>query len=320
MRSGEGCPVCGSILRSVSRFQYAQDIMAEVEVMEDDSTPATTDIPYECILKIEGLRCDRGHIFATKADPARIMVPCPNPRCRSFLEVVKRGKKRFLRCEDYGNRCSLVVDPIPTLKKENRDQMRKEVQRIGWNVDNLTIGIPSTGWFRMIAQSDDHIKVSLPPRKRKRKGAAKKVDYRSSMDQLEKDVHVHAGEGDKGIIMNMIETLDNISRAVDDARKFDDVKEVERMLGGLEAIRKGAVQSLKQRGIEVISPAGEKFDPHFQEAVGVVVDNEIEQNRVVKVELEGYIMNGKLLRPAMVLVSKHGKEETLDWDEEDWES
>ncbi|MFW3147176.1 MAG: nucleotide exchange factor GrpE [Thermoplasmatota archaeon] len=323
LREGGPCPACGAGLRPVSRFQYAQDLLRKVEVIEEHSTPATANVACEWILSIRGFKCDRGHLFSSDVDLSRTMVPCPNPGCRSYLQLVNHGGRSMLRCEDR-RRCSVTIYPIPRLTSENVMNIAKEVKRIGWDTTWMRANFRLDDWFKRVALTEDYqekeevIEVR-PKRKKSRKEEVIEVRTRGPRTRIDKEVSIRVKESTKGIIMNMIETLDNLARAMDDARKFEDINEVSRMLSGLEAIKKGALRSLEQRNVKAISPHGQRFDPNFHEAVSVVIDNEMEPNSIVKVELDGYLLEGMVLRPAIVVVSKHGKEETMDWETEEWD-
>ena len=61
---------------------------------------------------------------------------------------------------------------------------------------------------------------------------------------------------------------------------------------------------LNKNGIEVVDPAGEPFDPQLHQAMTMVPNPDLEPNTVMDVMQQGYTLNGRLLRPAMVVVSK----------------
>jgi molecular chaperone GrpE len=61
---------------------------------------------------------------------------------------------------------------------------------------------------------------------------------------------------------------------------------------------------LKKFNIEVVNPEGEPFDPQLHQAMSMIENNEVEPNSVIAVMQKGYTLNGRLVRPAMVMVSK----------------
>ena len=78
---------------------------------------------------------------------------------------------------------------------------------------------------------------------------------------------------------------------------------VESLLQGSEATLKILGTTMQQFGIEELDPAGEPFDPEFHEAISMQPSDDMEPGSVVTVVQKGYSLNGRLLRPAMVIVA-----------------
>jgi len=78
---------------------------------------------------------------------------------------------------------------------------------------------------------------------------------------------------------------------------------VDSMLDGSEATLKLLSNTLQQFGIEEMDPAGEPFDPDYHEAISMQPSEDLEPGSVVTVVQKGYTLNGRLLRPAMVIVA-----------------
>lgn len=78
---------------------------------------------------------------------------------------------------------------------------------------------------------------------------------------------------------------------------------VESLLEGKHATLKLLTTVMSQFGIEEVNPEGEPFDPEFHEAISMQPSDEVEPGSVVKVVQKGYTLNGRLLRPAMVIVA-----------------
>lgn len=81
--------------------------------------------------------------------------------------------------------------------------------------------------------------------------------------------------------------------------------------GASEVHREGVTMTLKMQldvlnrfGVESIEPQGEPFDPQVHEAMAMVPNPELEPNTVMDVMQKGYLLNGRLVRPAMVVVSQ----------------
>ena len=81
--------------------------------------------------------------------------------------------------------------------------------------------------------------------------------------------------------------------------------------GASETHREGVAMTLKMKkdvlakfGVEVVDPQGEPFDPQLHEALTMVPSPDVEPNSVIEVMQKGYLLNGRLIRPAMVVVSQ----------------
>jgi molecular chaperone GrpE len=72
---------------------------------------------------------------------------------------------------------------------------------------------------------------------------------------------------------------------------------------GVELVRKALLETLQRHGVERVPAAGQPFDPQWHEAVAYV-ESEAEPQRVIEEHRGGYRLNDRLLRPAMVTVSK----------------
>ncbi len=78
---------------------------------------------------------------------------------------------------------------------------------------------------------------------------------------------------------------------------------VDSLLEGSNATLKLLASTLERFGIVEVDPAGEPFDPEFHEAISMQPSDDVEPGSVVAVVQKGYTLNGRLLRPAMVIVA-----------------
>jgi molecular chaperone GrpE len=79
----------------------------------------------------------------------------------------------------------------------------------------------------------------------------------------------------------------------------------------LESIQEGnrmtldlLLQTLEKHGIKQIDPTGEKFDPDRHQAISMLEDEAVASNHVISVMQKGFLINDRLVRPAMVVVAK----------------
>ena len=82
-----------------------------------------------------------------------------------------------------------------------------------------------------------------------------------------------------------------------------DTPSVESMKAGSELTLKQLVAAFEKSGLKEVNPLGEKFDPHFHQAISMV-DSDQEANTVVTVLQKGYLIADRVLRPALVMVAK----------------
>lgn len=79
---------------------------------------------------------------------------------------------------------------------------------------------------------------------------------------------------------------------------------LEKLQEGMELTERMLAQAMEKFGVEPLHPEGETFDPSYHEAMSARESGEHEPNTVLSVMQKGYLLNGRVLRPAMVVVSK----------------
>ena len=102
----------------------------------------------------------------------------------------------------------------------------------------------------------------------------------------------------------LLPVADNLERALEAAAGDDEI--VKPIAEGVELTLKSFHDALKKFNIEAVDPEGEPFDPQLHQAMSMLENNDVEPNTVIAVMQKGYTLNGRLVRPAMVMVSKAG--------------
>lgn len=102
-------------------------------------------------------------------------------------------------------------------------------------------------------------------------------------------------------VSDLLPVADNLERAIAAGDASDETQKA--VLEGVELTLKSLVDTLKKYKVEVINPAGEPFDPQLHQAMTMVPNPDLEPNTVMDVFQKGYTLNGRLVRPAMVVVS-----------------
>jgi len=100
----------------------------------------------------------------------------------------------------------------------------------------------------------------------------------------------------------LLPVVDNLERALETTSGDDEI--VKPIAEGVQLTLKSFQDALKKFHIEAVDPVGEPFDPQLHQAMSLVENNDVEPNTVIAVMQKGYTLNGRLVRPAMVMVSR----------------
>lgn len=95
--------------------------------------------------------------------------------------------------------------------------------------------------------------------------------------------------------------VDNLERAIDAIDEDDESQKS--VAEGLELTLKSFSEVLAKYNVEAVEPQGQPFDADLHQAVSTVPNKDVEPNTVINVFQKGYTLNGRLIRPAMVVVS-----------------
>jgi molecular chaperone GrpE len=99
----------------------------------------------------------------------------------------------------------------------------------------------------------------------------------------------------------LLSVVDNLERAIDAIDEDDESQKS--VAEGLELTLKSFSEVLAKYNVEAIEPQGQPFDADLHQAVSTVPNKDVEPNTVINVFQKGYTLNGRLIRPAMVVVS-----------------
>ncbi|SFR45861.1 molecular chaperone GrpE [Marinobacter gudaonensis] len=106
-------------------------------------------------------------------------------------------------------------------------------------------------------------------------------------------------------VKELLPVADSLEKAVESTEGHENAGEVVASIReGVEMTLNLFMSSLKKFNVEQINPVGEPFDPQQHEAMSMVPAPDAEPNSVVAVVQKGYLLNGRVVRPAMVVVAK----------------
>ena len=103
----------------------------------------------------------------------------------------------------------------------------------------------------------------------------------------------------------LLPVIDNLERAIEFSDKENE--QLKPVLEGIEMTVKSFNDAVLKFGVEIVNPQGEQFNPEFHQAMSIQPSNDVAPNTVLAVMQKGYTLNGRLLRPAMVMVSKEAE-------------
>ena len=114
--------------------------------------------------------------------------------------------------------------------------------------------------------------------------------------------------------------IDNIDRAILSFRndeKLKDNKDLDKIIDGIEIVKKDLISIFKKNGIESIDCINKKFDPNFHQAMMEIEDDNKEAGTVLQEIQKGYMMKDRLLRPSLVGVAKKKDKTTNKTNDKD---
>jgi len=115
-------------------------------------------------------------------------------------------------------------------------------------------------------------------------------------------------------VKDLVTSVDNFQRALKAVPedKSSLTEPIKNLIIGLEIVEKEILATLEKHNVKSIDPLGEKFDYNFHQAMFEVPTNEEEPGKVVEVSQKGYVLHDRLVRPAMVGISKKIEENDID--------
>ena len=169
-----------------------------------------------------------------------------------------------------------------------------EIPQAGDNVDTETDGDDSPALQLLQAQStiqdywDQIIRL--------------RAEMENNRKRAERDVANAHKYALKNFFENLLPVIDSMEMG--QAAAMADNASLESIREGLDLTVNMFVQVLQRSGLEQIDPLGEKFDPERHQAISMIDVEDAESNSIVEVMQKGFLLNERLIRPAMVVVAR----------------
>lgn len=127
------------------------------------------------------------------------------------------------------------------------------------------------------------------------------ADYDNFKRRTQKDKEIANKFRSQSLLADLLPVLDNFERALSLQTTSE---ESASLLKGVEMVQKSLTEAVSREGLEEIKAVGEPFDPNFHQAVMQEKDDSAEPGTVLQELQKGYILKGRVLRPAMVKVNE----------------
>ncbi|MDH5423732.1 MAG: nucleotide exchange factor GrpE [Gammaproteobacteria bacterium] len=157
-----------------------------------------------------------------------------------------------------------------------------------------------------LAKSDEHYDQLL-------RNKAELDNLRKRSQRELENAHKYAVEKFVNALIPVIDSLELGQQAAQTATDIEKLKE------GMDLTTTMFYQLLEKFEIESINPQGDNFDPEFHQAMSIQESADVPPNSVMAVMQKGYTLGGRLIRPAMVMVSKAPAEPAAEDTEKDTE-
>ncbi|EKP0298357.1 nucleotide exchange factor GrpE [Aeromonas veronii] len=149
------------------------------------------------------------------------------------------------------------------------------------------------------AQLETAIQKAAEERERALRTAAEMENLRRRTELDVEKAHKFALEK---FANELLPVLDNLERAIELADKENDA--LKPMVEGVELTLKSMQSGVAKFGLVALDPTNQPFDPNAHQAMSMVPSADVAPNTVIAVMQKGYELNGRVIRPAMVMVSK----------------
>jgi len=116
----------------------------------------------------------------------------------------------------------------------------------------------------------------------------------------------------ESLIKEILPIIDSLEKALAHAQ---DGNSSSGLIEGIELTLNGLMTTLEKAGLEEVEAMGKLFDPHFHEAISMQADDTVPPKHVILELQKGYLLNGRLIRPSMVVISQGNSDKKDDEQE-----
>ena len=169
----------------------------------------------------------------------------------------------------------------------------KEISDIHDNEEDISNDEVNINLQKQVIDLKDQLMRSLADGENLRKRTLKEVEHAKKYSHIT-------------FVRDLVSSVDNLQRALesvpDDNSQLSEP--IKNLIIGLDIVEKEIITTFEKHNLKQIQPLGEKFDYNFHQAMFEVPTNDTEPGIVVEVSQKGYLLHDRLVRPAMVGISK----------------
>lgn len=130
------------------------------------------------------------------------------------------------------------------------------------------------------------------------------AEFENARKRFDREREKFVKYGNEKILKSLLDVVDNLDRTLSSIQNDEDEK-VKNIAHGIGMVQDQFIKVLIDNGLEKIDSLGKEFDPNFHEAMAQQPTEGKKDNEVVQVYQDGYMLNGRLLRAAKVIIAKN---------------
>lgn len=192
--------------------------------------------------------------------------------------------------EDGNSQDAVNVDGINAEAPENIDAVQDgDDQEIDWKAYADELEVKLNAAEEKVNEQKDSVLRAIAESENARRRSEQEIDKarKFALEKFAKE------------LLNVVDNLERATLAADAENEA-----IKPLLEGIELTQKSFITTFENAGLKVIDPQGENFNPEQHQAMSMQETDEVPPNTIIAVMQKGYLLNERLLRPAMVMVSR----------------
>lgn len=165
-----------------------------------------------------------------------------------------------------------------------------------------------------LEDKDDHKGVEDQLNEQKEKVLRLSAEFENFKKRKQREIDEFKKFANETVFRQLLSVVDNLERAIDSAT---DAVEETSLLEGVKLTHKEILKLFESFNVKRVEAENQPFDPNFHQAVTHAQNNDVPDNTVINVLQKGYMLHDRLIRPAMVVVSKKVENQTQNTTKED---